>query len=52
MPSTGRYFLSVYYGNQTEDVAQQIMQVDGGRWSFVSYPPTLNWLFRSHVDRT
>jgi hypothetical protein len=25
--------------------------VDGGPWSFVSYPPTLNWLFRSHVDR-
>lgn len=50
VPSTGRYYLSVYYGNQTEDVAQQIMQVDGGRWSFVSYPPTLNWLFRSHVD--
>jgi hypothetical protein len=50
VPSTGRYFLSVYYGNQTEDVSQQIMQVDGGPWSFVSYPPTLNWLFRSHVD--
>jgi hypothetical protein len=51
VPSTGRYYLSVYYGNQTEDVSQQIMQVDGGPWSFVSYPPTLNWLFRSHVDR-
>ncbi len=50
VPSTGRYYLSVYYGNQTEDVSQQIMQVDGGPWSFVSYPPTLNWLFRSHVD--
>ncbi len=46
VPSTGRYYLSVYYGNQTEDVSQQIMQVDGGPWSFVSYPPTLNWLFR------
>ena len=50
VPSTGRYYLSVYYGNQTEDVSQQIMQVDGGPWSFVAYPPTLNWLFRSHVD--
>jgi hypothetical protein len=49
-PRMGRYFLSVYYGNQTEDVAQQIMRVDGGPWSFVSYPPTLNWLFRSHQD--
>jgi hypothetical protein len=47
---SGRYFLSVYYGNQTEDVAQQIMRVDDGPWSFVSYPPTLNWLFRSHED--
>lgn len=50
VPTTGRYLLSVYYGNQTEDVSQEIMQVDGGSWSFVSYPPTLNWLFRSHVD--
>lgn len=50
VPRDGRYFLSVYYGNQTEDVAQQIMRVDGGPWSFVSYPPTLNWLFRSHRD--
>ena len=50
VPSTGRYYLSVYYGNQTEDISQQIMQVDGGKWSFVNYPPTLNWLFRSHVD--
>ena len=50
VPRTGRYLLSVYYGNQTEDVAQQIMRVDDGPWSFVSYPPTLNWLFRSHED--
>jgi carbohydrate binding protein with CBM6 domain len=50
VPKSGRYFLSVYYGNQTEDVAQQIMRVDDGPWSFVSYPPTLNWLFRSHQD--
>ena len=49
-PSTGRYFLSVYYGNQTGDIAQQIMSVDGGPWSFITYPPTLNWLFRSHED--
>jgi hypothetical protein len=50
VPGSGRYLLSVYYGNQTEDVAQQIMRVDGGPWSLVSYPPTLNWLFRSHQD--
>jgi hypothetical protein len=50
VPSTGRYFLSVYYGNQTEDIAQQIMSVDGGPWSFITYAPTLNWTFRSHKD--
>jgi hypothetical protein len=50
VPRGGRYFLSVYYGNQTQDIAQQVMRVDGGPWSLISYPPTLNWLFRSHQD--
>jgi len=50
VPTTGRYFLSDYYGNQTGDISQQIMSVNGGPWSFISYPPTLNWLFRSHLD--
>jgi hypothetical protein len=48
VPAAGRYLLSVYYGNQTEDIAQQIMRIDDGPWSFVTYPPTLNWGFRSH----
>jgi len=51
VPRAGRYLLSVYYGNQTEDIAQQIMRVDDQPWSFISYPPTLNWAFRSHQDR-
>jgi hypothetical protein len=51
VPRTGRYLMSVYYGNQTETIAQQILRVDSGSWSFVSYPPTLNWLFRSHQDQ-
>jgi hypothetical protein len=51
VPQAGRYLLSVYYGNQTEDIAEQIMRVDDQPWSFVSYPPTLNWTFRSHQDR-
>jgi hypothetical protein len=51
IPQTGRYLLSVYYGNQTEDIAEHIMRVDDQPWSFVSYPPTLNWTFRSHQDR-
>jgi hypothetical protein len=42
--------MSVYYGNQTGTIAQQILRVDSGSWSFISYPPTLNWLFRSHED--
>ena len=50
VPATGRYLMSVYYGNQTGTIAQQIMRVDSGAWSFISYPPTLNWLFRSHED--
>jgi hypothetical protein len=51
VPRAGRYLLSVYYGNQTEDIAQQIMRVDNEPWSFIGYPPTLNWGFRSHQDR-
>ena len=50
VPQAGRYLLSVYYGNQTEDVAEQSMRVDDQPWSFISYPPTLNWTFRSHQD--
>jgi len=49
-PKTGRYLMSVFYGNQTGTIAQQIMRVDSGPWSYVSYAPTLNWLFRSHSD--
>jgi hypothetical protein len=51
VPRTGRYLMSVYYGNQTGTIAQQIMRVDSGPWSLISYPPTLNWLFRSHEDQ-
>ena len=50
VPHTGRYLMSVYYGNQTGTIAQEIMRVDSGPWSFISYPPTLNWVFRSHED--
>jgi hypothetical protein len=51
VPQAGRYLLSVYYGNQTEDIAEQIMRVDDLPWEFISYPPTLNWAFRSHQDQ-
>lgn len=51
VPTTGRYLLSTYYGNQTGTVAQQIMRVDSGSWSYINYPATLSWLFRSHQDQ-
>jgi len=50
VPQAGRYQLCVYYGNQTEDIAWQVMRIDDQPWSFVSYPPTLNGGFRSHRD--
>jgi hypothetical protein len=51
VPSTGRYLLSNFYGNQTATVAQQIFRVDSGSWSYLNYPATLSWLFRSHLDQ-
>jgi hypothetical protein len=50
VPQAGRYLLRVYYGNQTEDIAQQGMRIDDRPWSLVSYPPTLNGGFGSHLD--
>ncbi|WP_194905427.1 CBM35 domain-containing protein [Catenulispora rubra] len=51
VPTSGRYLLSTFYGNQTAAVAQQIFRVDSGAWSFLNYPATLNWTFRSHLDQ-
>ena len=51
VPLAGGYLLSVYYGNQTQGIARQIMRVDDQPWSFISYPPTLNWTFWSHQDQ-
>jgi hypothetical protein len=49
-PRTGRYLMSVFYGNETGTIAQQLVRVDSGSWSYINYPPTLSWLFRSHED--
>lgn len=49
-PTSGQYLLQVYYGNQTQTIAQQIMKVGSGSWSYVNYPPTASWLIRSHQD--
>ena len=51
VPSTGRYLLSTFYGNQTALPAQQIFRIDSGPWSYLNYPATLNWVFRSHLDQ-
>src|SRR5581483_1935841 len=51
VPTTGRYLLSTFYGNQTGTTAQQIFRVDSGSWSYLNYPATLSWLFRSHLDQ-
>ena len=51
VPSTGRYLLSTFYGNQTAAPAQQIFRIDSGPWSYLTYPATLNWLFRAHLDQ-
>lgn len=49
-PQTGRYLLSIFYGNQTEDTSTQFMSIDGGPATTIDYPATLTWLFRSHKD--
>ncbi|RAG86454.1 cellulosome protein [Streptacidiphilus pinicola] len=51
VPTTGRYLLSTFYGNQTAAAAQQIFRIDSGSWSYLNYPATLSWLFRSHLDQ-
>lgn len=51
VPSTGRYLLSTFYGNQTALPAQEIFRIDSGSWSYLNYPATLNWVFRSHLDQ-
>lgn len=47
-PQNGRYHLDIYYGNQDEQISQQIMQIDGGGWQFITYPPTLNWNYNAY----
>ncbi|MEN3308172.1 MAG: hypothetical protein V7603_4374 [Micromonosporaceae bacterium] len=50
VPVDGRYRLSILYGNQTGDVSQQVLRVDGGQARFVDYPATLNWVYRARKD--
>jgi hypothetical protein len=50
VPTTGRYRLGILYGNQTGDIAQQVLRVDGGQASLIDYPATLNWVYRARKD--
>lgn len=49
VPTTGRYRLSVLYGNQTGDIAQQVLRVDGTP-RMLDYQATLNWAYRARKD--
>jgi hypothetical protein len=50
VPATGRYRLGILYGNQTGDISQQVLRVDGGQPRFIDYPATLNWVYRARKD--
>jgi hypothetical protein len=50
VPTTGRYRLGILYGNQTGDISQQVLRVDGGQARLVDYPATLNWVYRARKD--
>ncbi|MET7476595.1 CBM35 domain-containing protein [Streptomyces sp. NPDC005648] len=53
VPTTGTYDLNIFYGNQSSQTATpatQNLTVDGGSATTVTYPPTLNWTYRSTVS--
>jgi len=50
VPRSGRYRLGILYGNQTGDISQQALRVDGGAARFLAYPATLNWVYRARKD--
>jgi hypothetical protein len=50
VPATGRYRLSILYGNQTGDISQQVLRIDGAAPRFIDYPATLNWGYRARKD--
>ncbi|KAB8166329.1 cellulosome protein [Streptomyces sp. 3MP-14] len=50
VPEDGRYRLGVLYGNQTGDIAQQALRVDGEAIGLLDYPATLDWVYRARKD--
>ncbi len=49
-PRTGRYDLAILYGNQSGAPATQLLSVDGGPATPVSYPSTENGTYRGKKD--
>ncbi|MCD9879544.1 CBM35 domain-containing protein [Streptomyces guryensis] len=52
VPTTGTYDLNIFYGNQSSQTATpatQNLTVDSGTAKTITYPPTLNWTYRSTV---
>jgi hypothetical protein len=47
VPSTGTYNLNIFYGNRSGAPATQNLTIDGGSARTITYPPTLNWTYRS-----
>ncbi|HEY0792935.1 MAG TPA: hypothetical protein VGD78_17855 [Chthoniobacterales bacterium] len=45
VPEDGGYRLDVYYGNGTQDIAEQFLRVDDGSWQTIEYAPNLAWTF-------
>ncbi|MGP3960337.1 CBM35 domain-containing protein [Nonomuraea sp. 3N208] len=50
VPKAGAYKLSILYGNQTGQPAQQVLTVNGGAARFVDYQATLNFQWRTRKD--
>jgi hypothetical protein len=44
-PKTGKYRLDIYYGNGSQAISQQFLQIDGGTSMTVDYTPDVDWTF-------
>jgi hypothetical protein len=42
---TGKYQLDIYYGNGSQAISQQFLQIDGGTTITVNYTPDVDWTF-------
>jgi Carbohydrate binding module (family 35) len=44
-PKAGKYRLDIYYGNGSQGISQQFLQIDGGTSTTVDYTPDVDWTF-------